>query len=58
MPKGLLFWMVFILVVILCVFFNWDSGAGRVNWRPFGGFAVILLLIFLLGWAVFGFVVQ
>ncbi len=58
MPKGLLFWMVFILVVFLCMFFNYDMAQRRLNWGTFGGFGVILFLIFLLGWAVFGFVVQ
>jgi len=58
MPKGILFWVVFVLIVFVCVFLNWDSTAGRLNWRPFWGFAALLVLIFLLGWQVFGFVVQ
>lgn len=52
MPKGILFWVIFVVAVILYGFLNWPFS--RTTW---GGF-IIFALIALLGWQVFGPVVQ
>jgi hypothetical protein len=59
MPKGLLFWVVFVIAVLFGCWANWGGGtANPPNMRWFGVSAVIWVLIFLLGWGVYGFVVQ
>lgn len=54
MPIGILFWVIFILILI---FWGADSWGG---W-PYGryGWGIALLVeLFLLGWKVFGFILQ
>lgn len=53
MPLSLAFWLIF----ILCVFFCYWSGRPWSSWS-FGSYGAIFVLIFLLGWRVFGFVIQ
>jgi hypothetical protein len=52
MDKGLLFWIVFVVGFIAYGVFNWPfsrgTGAGLIVW----------VLLFLLGWGVYGFVVR
>ncbi len=56
MPLSFVFWLVF----ILCFCFSfWSGGYYRTGeYRGFGPWLAIFLLIFLLGWRVFGFVIQ
>lgn len=55
MPIGYLFWAIFLIIIILRVL-EWRSGPGwQYGWASV---AVILILIFLLGWAEFGFILQ
>ena len=50
---GLLFW---ILMLLWLLFGFWTNYAGGVfNYRPFGAHLLLWLLLFLLGWQVFGF---
>ncbi len=57
MPLSFIFWLIF----VLCFIFSfWSGGYYRpeVGYRPFGPYFAIFLLIFFLGWRVFGFVIQ
>jgi len=59
MPLGFLFWLLFVIWVL---FGGWSSyqvsQATPGNWRPLGGHFLAAVLIFLLGWKVFGFVIK
>lgn len=56
MSIGLLFWLIFVIAILFGGFANWPkSPEDRFRFGSVGIFAV---LIFLLGWRVFGFVVQ
>jgi len=57
MPIGLVFWMLMIIWFIFGVYSNRaDLSAG--NWGVAGGNLLQFVLFFLLGWKVFGFVIQ
>jgi hypothetical protein len=47
MPKGMLFWVIFIIVLIFALFASWPIGWGSA-------WLVVFVLLGLLGWAVFG----
>jgi len=52
----MLFWFLFIVWVL---FGGWGYyEGGTLRWRPFGGHLLLGILLFLLGWGVYGFVVQ
>ena len=57
MTIGFLFWLLFILYIFFGGFIGFRSPAPE---RPFyfGNYGFLLVLIFLLGWKVFGFVIQ
>jgi hypothetical protein len=57
MTLGLLFWILMILWFVLGMYVNWPTGAAP-NWGFVGGNLLLFILLFVLGWAVFGFVVQ
>jgi len=46
------FWMIYIVSVLFGFWINWPLGAA--NGRSFGGHLIIMVLIGLLGWALFG----
>jgi hypothetical protein len=52
MDKSLLFWLVYVISVIVTVFLGWPLN------RTSGQWLVILLLLGILGWGVFGPVVR
>ena len=56
MPKGILFWVVYVIAFIFAGWASWPAD-GR-NFRP--GLPTILafILIGLLGWGVYGFIIQ
>ncbi len=57
MSIGLLFW---ILMVLWLLFGLW-SNRGPIqggDWSPVGGSLLLFILLFLLGWRVFGFIIQ
>lgn len=57
MPAGVIFWMIMILWFLFGLWWGReDWAAGR--WGPFGSNLLLFVLLFLLGWRVFGFVVQ
>ncbi len=52
MPAGMLFWMLMILWLLFGLYWNRD------NYPVLGGSLLLFILLFLLGWKVFGFVIQ
>ena len=56
MPISMLFWFLFIIWIL---FGGWayQPDATR-GWRPLGSHILLCILIFLLGWHVFGFVIK
>lgn len=59
MGIGLAFWIIFLFVILLGVL-GWNVNPDNpYRTRIFGGWGLlILILIFLLGWAEFGFILQ
>jgi len=58
MSKGEVFWLVFVIAVLFGGFVSWPRETPLSPRFVFGGNVVIWILIFLLGWAQFGFVVH
>lgn len=56
MTLGFLFWLLMLLAFIFNGWWNWPSD--RANYGPFGGSMFVFVLLFILGWRVFGFVIQ
>jgi hypothetical protein len=55
MSKGAWFWIIYVILVLFGFGWYWRSPGSR----PFGPYVgILLVLIFLIGWAVFGFVVK
>lgn len=57
MTLGLAYWIIYLLFVILGAYTHRAVFAGGDPW-PFGGGLILALLLFLLGWGVFGFIVK
>lgn len=58
MSKGLVFWLVMIIAIIFALIAGWP-GATPGNYRyTTANSIVVWILLFILGWAVFGFVIQ
>jgi hypothetical protein len=53
---GLLFWLLFILGLIFNGWWGFSRSGDRAGW--FGANGFVMVLLFLLGWKVFGFVIQ
>jgi hypothetical protein len=58
MTIGFLFWLLMILWLIFGLYWNWPSQPGPSGFAPLGGNLLLFILLFLLGWATFGFVIQ
>ena len=56
MSIGLLFWVLMVLWLVLGVF-NWPGRAADARFAM-GGSLLEFILLFLLGWRIFGFIVQ
>jgi hypothetical protein len=50
MSIGMLFWVIMIVLLVTDFLVYWPAGP-----HPFGGRVVLWVLLFLLGWKVFGF---
>ena len=57
MPIGILFWMLMILWFLFGLYWNRGDVAGG-NYGIVGGNLLLFVVLFLLGWLVFGFVLQ
>jgi hypothetical protein len=57
MTIGMLFWILMVIWFIFGLYWNRaDLAAG--SYGVFGGNLLLFILLFLLGWKVFGFVIQ
>jgi hypothetical protein len=56
MPLGLLFWVLMILWLVFG-FWQWRPNL-PTNYAPFGGHILLWILLFIIGWRIFGFVIQ
>jgi hypothetical protein len=55
MPKGILFWIIYAVLILFGAGWYWRTPGSR----PFGPYVLIfLILIGLIGWAVFGPIVR
>ena len=50
MGAGNWFWIIYVICLIFGLYCSWD----RNNLRPFGQSLVIMILLGLLGWGIFG----
>jgi hypothetical protein len=57
MPKGLLFWILMILWAVLGIY-QGRPNDGKWNWGGVGGSLLLFVLLFLLGWGIFGFAIR
>ncbi len=57
MSIGLAFWVVYLIFIIFGGWVNRASIQGG-DLGPFGGSLILAVLLFLLGWGVFGFIVH
>lgn len=58
MSKGLIFWLLMVLWMIFTLVMSWPPNSQRPNATLLTGIMLTWILLFLLGWAVFGFVIQ
>ncbi len=58
MPKGVLFWVVYLICLIFSMYCYWPDTSAGGRWQPVGGSLAIFVMLGLLGWAVFGAPVQ
>ena len=56
MSLGFIFWLIMLLWVIFGIAPTWP--ADRAGWRPFGGSLMLFVLLFVIGWRVFGWPIQ
>ncbi len=57
MPIGFLFWLLMILWFVFGIGGQWYEGPNR-RYVLAGGAFLIFILFFLIGWKLFGFVIQ
>lgn len=55
MAIGLLFWIVWLMVLFFGGYLSYQPAVG---WRSVGGHGLTMLMFFLVGWRLFGFVVH
>jgi hypothetical protein len=57
MPMGILFWFLMILWLVGGLYFGQEGNPGNKYW-PIGGSLLLFILLGLLGWKLFGPVLQ
>jgi hypothetical protein len=57
MPLSFFFWMIYVLVLIIGVWFNYEP-AQPLWYRRAGSYIALWILVGILGWEVFGSVVR
>jgi membrane protein YdbS with pleckstrin-like domain len=57
MPLSILFWVIYVIAIL---FGTWSSyEAGQPLWvKRAGGYAILWILVGILGWRVFGHIIQ
>lgn len=55
MPLGTVFWIIMLLAFI---FYWWGYWGGKPPYWPMGTGLFVFVLLFLLGWKVFGFMIR
>ena len=58
MSLGFLYWLLMILWLVFGFWVFRPLPANPASYAPFGGHMLLWVLLFLLGWRVFGFVIQ
>lgn len=57
MPISMLFWFLYVIFILFGGWAYYQPDPNRGRW-PLGGHLLLCILIFLLGWRVFGFVIK
>ena len=57
MDIGFVFWLLMLLWILFWGFGTWGGPQGQVYWTR-GSWFPLFILLFLLGWRVFGFVIR
>jgi hypothetical protein len=55
---GFVFWLLMILWLIFGLYWNWPADRTGRGFAPVGGNLLLFILLFLLGWRMFGFPIQ
>ncbi len=55
MPLGIIFWVLMLIIIIVYCFMGYSDVPNR---RYYGMGLLTFVLLFILGWKVFGFIVQ
>lgn len=58
MPINLIFWAIFLVLIIYGLIWRFGGGPWFSSYGGYGIWVLAFVLIFLLGWAEFGFIVQ
>ena len=58
MPLGIAFWVIFLLWVLFGFWWYWPTEPGPRGFGPLGANLLLVILVFILGWATFGFILQ
>lgn len=56
MTIGFIFWLIMLLSFVFNAYWNWPKEPN--GYGVFGGSFLLFILLFLLGWKVFGFPIQ
>lgn len=58
MPMGVLFWVLMVLWLLFGLYWHWPKEPGPAGFGIMGGNLLLFILLGLLGWRVFGPVLQ
>lgn len=58
MSIGFIFWLLMLLWLLFGMYWNWPKEQTPSGFGTLGGNLLLFVLLFLLGWKVFGFIVQ
>lgn len=58
MTIGFIFWLLMILWIVFGLYANWPADNTPRGFGLMGGNLLLFILLFLLGWRVFGFIIQ
>lgn len=58
MTIGFIFWLLMLLWLLFGMYWNWPKEQTPAGFGTLGGNLLLFVLLFLLGWKVFGFMIQ